>query len=72
MMRLPEDVDRDKSQALGLLAHKMMEAVGNGCKLEEVLDSKNLKCPPDKIGIEQADVEEVCRLLESAKRTIPS
>ena len=61
------DVDRDKSQTLGLLAHEMMEAVGNGCKLEEVLHSRNPKVPQDKIGIEQADVEEVCRYLSLLK-----
>ena len=37
-----EDVDRDKSQTLGLLAHQIMEAVGNECKLEDVLHSENL------------------------------
>ena len=36
-----EDVDRDKSQALGLLAHRILEAVGNECKLEEVLHDRN-------------------------------
>jgi len=61
------DVDRDKSQTLGLLAHKMMEAVGYGCNLEEILDRRNLNMPQDKIGIEQADVEEVCRYLSLLK-----
>ena len=38
-----EDIDRDKSQTLGLIAHQIMEAVGNGCKLEDVLHSGNLR-----------------------------
>ncbi len=61
------DVDRDKSQTLGLLAHRIMEAVGNGCKLEEVLNCRNPKVPQNKIGIEQADVEEVGRYLSLLK-----
>jgi len=36
-----------------------MEAVGNECKLEEVLDSGNLIASQDQIGIEKVDVEEV-------------
>jgi ATP-dependent exoDNAse (exonuclease V) beta subunit len=45
----------------------MMEAVGNGCKLEEVLNSRNPQMPQDKIGIEQADVEEVWKYLSLLK-----
>jgi len=62
-----EDVDRDKSQALGLLAHQIMEAVGNECKLEEVLDSGNLIASQDQIGIEKVDVEEVWKYLSLLK-----
>ncbi|MEI6103332.1 MAG: UvrD-helicase domain-containing protein [Methanothrix sp.] len=54
------DVDRDKSQVLGLFAHKIMEAVGKGCKLEEVLCSEKLIASDSK-------VEEVCRYLSRLK-----
>ena len=62
-----EDVDRDKSQALGLIAHQIMEAVGNECKLEDVLRSGNLSKPHDQIRIEQDDVEEVWKYLRPLK-----
>ncbi len=62
-----EDVDREKSQARGLLAHRIMEAVGNECKLEEALHSGILSAPQDQIGIEQSDVEEVCKHLSLLK-----
>ena len=62
-----EDIDRDKSQALGLIAHKIMEAVGNGCKLEEVLHSGNLIASPDQIGIEKAEIEDVRNYLSLLK-----
>jgi len=61
------EVDRDKSQTLGLLAHKMMEAVGSGRKLEDVLNSSHLNMPQDKIGIVRADVEEVWKYLSLLK-----
>ena len=44
-----------------------MEAVGNGCKLEEVLHSGNLSMLQGQIGIEQADVQEVCKYLSLLK-----
>ena len=62
-----EDVDRDKSQALGLVAHKIMEAVGNGCKLEEVLHSGDLIASQDQIGIEKAEIEDVRNYLSLLK-----
>ena len=54
-----EDADREWSQTLGLLAHRIMEAVGNGCKLEEILHIENFIAARDQIVIKQADVEEV-------------
>jgi hypothetical protein len=54
------DVDRDKSQVLGLFAHKIMEAVGKGCKLEDVLNS-------EKLIVSDSKVEEVCRYLSRLK-----
>jgi len=62
-----EDVDRDKSQGLGLIAHQIMEAVGNECKLEEILHSRNLGVLQGQIGNNQNDVEEVCRYLRRLK-----
>jgi ATP-dependent exoDNAse (exonuclease V) beta subunit len=62
-----EDVDREKSQALGLIAHQIMEAVGNECKLEDVLHSGNLSMLQHQIGIEQADVEEAWGYLRPLK-----
>jgi ATP-dependent helicase/nuclease subunit A len=62
-----EDVDRDKSQALGLIAHQIMEAVGNECKLEDVLHSGNLSMLQGQIGNYQSDVEEVWKYLSLLK-----
>ena len=44
-----------------------MEALGNGCKLEEVLHGGNLSMLQGQIGIEQADVQEVCKYLSLLK-----
>lgn len=62
-----EDVGRDKSQALGLLAHRIMEAVGNECKLEDVLHSGNLSMLQGQIVDNQADIEEVWKYLSLLK-----
>ena len=60
------DVDKDKSQALGLFAHKIMEAVGKGCKLEDVLYSENIIASSDQ-SIEDFKIEEVCQYLSRLK-----
>jgi hypothetical protein len=44
-----------------------MEAVGNECKLEEVLHSGNLSMLQGQIGIEQADFQDVCKYLSLLK-----
>ena len=62
-----EDVDRDKSQALGLIAHQIMEAVGNECKLEDVLHSGNLSMLQGQIGNGQDDIEEIWKYLSLLK-----
>ena len=62
-----EDVDRDKSQALGHIAHQIMGAVGNGSKLEEVLHSGDLIASKDQIGIDEADIEDVRNYLSLLK-----
>jgi len=62
-----EDVDRDKSQALGLLAHRILEAVGNECKLEEVLHDRNLSLLQGQIGVSQTDVQAVLKYLSLLK-----
>jgi len=62
-----EDVDRDRSQALGLLAHRIMEDVGNECKLEEVLHDGILRIPQGQIGISQTYVQEVWKYLSRLK-----
>jgi hypothetical protein len=62
-----EDVGRDRSQALGLLAHRIMEDVGDGCRLQDVLHSGNLSMLQHQIGIEQDDVEEVWNYLSLLK-----
>lgn len=56
------EVDRNKSQALGLIAHHIMKSVENGSKLENVLNNGNLVLPPE-IGNGQEDLEEVCKYL---------
>jgi ATP-dependent exoDNAse (exonuclease V) beta subunit len=61
------DADRGKSQARGSFAHKIMEAVGNESKLEEVLHNKSLIASQVQIGIEDLNVEEVCRYLSRLK-----
>jgi len=64
-----EDIDRDKSQsqALGLIAHRIMEAVRNGCKLEEVLHDGRINLRREQIGISQDDIEKVCNYLNDLK-----
>jgi len=37
----PEEDYGDRSRAMGLFVHKVMEAVGNGCKLAELADDGN-------------------------------
>lgn len=44
-----------------------MEAIGNGCKLDEVLHSGNLSMLNGQIGIEQVDAQEVCKYLSLLK-----
>jgi ATP-dependent exoDNAse (exonuclease V) beta subunit len=44
-----------------------MEAVGNECKLEDVLHSGNLSMLQNQIGIEQADIEEIWKYLRPLK-----
>jgi ATP-dependent exoDNAse (exonuclease V) beta subunit len=53
-----EDADRDRSQALGLLAHRIMEAVGSGCGLDH-LCSENFRLHQDLMGIDEAEAQEV-------------
>ncbi|MDD3564057.1 MAG: UvrD-helicase domain-containing protein [Methanothrix sp.] len=62
-----EDVDRDRSQALGLIAHRIMEAVGNRCRLEEVLHDGYIGVLREQIGISQDDIEKVCNYLNKLK-----
>lgn len=62
-----EDVDRDKSQALGLMAHRIMEVLGNECSLDELLHSGNLSYLKGQMGVLQADVEEVLKYLVQLK-----
>lgn len=59
------DVDRDRSQKLGLLAHQIMERIGNGCKLGALVDSVNMSQSQE--GIEQAEIKEVWRHLSMLK-----
>jgi ATP-dependent exoDNAse (exonuclease V) beta subunit len=56
------EVDRNKSQARGLIAHHIMKAVENGSKLEDVLNSGNLVLPQE-IKNGQEDLEVVCKYL---------
>ena len=62
-----KDVDRDKSQALGLMAHQIMEAVGNGCRLDEVLYSGDLIASQDQIRINKDEIEDVRNYLSLLK-----
>ncbi len=62
-----EDVDRDRSQSLGLLAHRIMEAVGKGCKLEEVLHERNLSLLQGQIEVLRTDVQGVLKHLSLLK-----
>ena len=62
-----DEVDRDRSQAQGLLAHKIMEAVGNGITLEEVLQSSSSSLLQVQTAISQENAEEVYQYLSSLK-----
>lgn len=61
-----EDVGRDKSQALGLLAHRIMEGLGDGCSLED-LCSENSHINKDLIGVEEIEVQEALKHLRLLK-----
>ncbi|OPY57479.1 MAG: PD-(D/E)XK nuclease superfamily protein [Methanosaeta sp. PtaU1.Bin112] len=49
------------------MAHQIMEAVGNGCRLDEVLYSGDLIAPQDQIGINKDDIEDVRNYLSLLK-----
>jgi ATP-dependent exoDNAse (exonuclease V) beta subunit len=62
----------DQGRAMGLFAHKVMEAVGNGCRLEELVEvasNETLRelydLPP--LGLGEADFQEVLRHLGRLK-----
>lgn len=61
-----EDVGRDKSQVLGLLAHRIMEGLGDGCSLED-LCRENSHINKDIIGIEEIEVQDVLKHLRLLK-----
>ena len=63
---IAEGVGSDKSQALGLLAHQIMEGLGDGCSLED-LCSDNSHNNKDLIGIGEIEVQEVLKHLRLLK-----
>ncbi|MGV8127491.1 MAG: UvrD-helicase domain-containing protein [Methanothrix sp.] len=62
-----EDVDVDKRQVLGLIAHQIMEALENGRKLEDILQECVNRSHQGQMGYNQDDVDEVCNYLSRLK-----
>jgi ATP-dependent helicase/nuclease subunit A len=59
-----EEINRDRRLARGLLAHQVMESLGNDHGLEELCSESS---PGNFMGIEEAEVQEVLRRLLTLK-----
>jgi ATP-dependent exoDNAse (exonuclease V) beta subunit len=64
-----DDFDRERSQGKGLVAHRIMEAVENGCGLEDIRSTEDLRLARDlqSLGVKDADIQEVWKYLDRLK-----
>jgi ATP-dependent exoDNAse (exonuclease V) beta subunit len=64
-----EDYDRERSQGMGLVAHRIMEAVENGSGLEDIGSTEDPRLLHDlqSLGVKEAEVQEVWTFLDRLK-----